>query len=87
MHKHLSLILPLLFSLKTWSNDKQPNYTVEQLIEYLDLEGHIEGGFYRRTYEATNTSLVPTETGERFSMTSIFYLLSAESPIGHFSSE
>ena len=60
------------------------NYTVDQVIEYLQLEGHVEGGFYRRTYEATKTPKISTDAGKRFSMTSIFYLLSAESPIGHF---
>jgi predicted cupin superfamily sugar epimerase len=60
------------------------NYTVEQVIEFLQLDGHVEGGFYRRTYEATTTPKISTDAGKRFSMTSIFYLLSAESPIGHF---
>lgn len=60
------------------------NYTVDQVIEYLQLEGHVEGGFYRRTYESTTTPKISTDAGKRFSMTSIFYLLSAESPIGHF---
>jgi predicted cupin superfamily sugar epimerase len=66
------------------SNENNNQLTVEQIIDYLDLEGHVEGGFYRRTYEATTTAKIATDSGERFSMTSIFYLLSAESPIGHF---
>lgn len=54
------------------------------LIEALALEGHIEGGFYRRTYEATGTPRVDAGHGERFSMTSIYYLLTAAGPVGHF---
>lgn len=87
MFKRLTYLLILVLCIinaKAWSFDTNRNYTVAQLIEYLDLEGHVEGGFYRRTYEATNTAKISTNSGERFSMTSIFYLLSAESPIGHF---
>lgn len=63
-------------------DDDIPSAT--EVIELLGLEGHVEGGFYRRTYEATDKPRVNTEQGERFSMTSIFYLLTAEGPIGHF---
>ncbi|WP_238549460.1 cupin domain-containing protein [Congregibacter litoralis] len=56
----------------------------QTLIESLDLKGHVEGGFYRRTYEATNQPRVDSDGAERFSMTSIYYLLTAEGPIGHF---
>lgn len=87
MCKKLTVLLfciTILIPTQACSSTTKPNYTVEQLIEYLDLEGHVEGGFYRRTYEATNTAKVATSSGDRFSMTSIFYLLSAESPIGHF---
>lgn len=55
-----------------------------ELIEALGLDGHVEGGFFRRTYEATGKPRVDDGRGERFSMTSIFYLLTAEGPIGHF---
>ncbi|MFK7829497.1 MAG: cupin domain-containing protein [Congregibacter sp.] len=55
-----------------------------ELIELLELEGHVEGGFYRRTYEASQLPRLRTEHGERFSMTSIFYLLTREGPVGHF---
>ena len=54
-----------------------------ELIDALGLEGHVEGGFFRRTYEATDTPRVDAGKGARFSMTSIFYLLTAEGPIGH----
>lgn len=54
------------------------------LIDALQLEGHVEGGFFRRSYEATKTPRVDAGNGERFSMTSIYYLLTAAGPIGHF---
>lgn len=56
----------------------------QALIDALGLEGHVEGGFFRRTYEATDTPRVDAGHGDRFSMTSIFYLLTAEGPVGHF---
>ena len=58
--------------------------TAEQLIESLDLTGHVEGGFFRQTFKADHRPLISTETGDRVNMTSIYYLLSAQSPIGHF---
>jgi len=58
--------------------------SAEDLIESLGLEGHVEGGFYRRTYEATDKARMTVDGSERFSMTSIYYLLTAGGPIGHF---
>ena len=48
------------------------------VIEMLELEAHKEGGFFRRTYEATQAvdDRHPT-------MSSIFYMLTDDSPIGH----
>lgn len=66
------------------TNSTTNKYTLAELVEYLALEGHIEGGFFRRTYQADNRDLIATESGDRYSMTSIYYLLSAESPVGHF---
>lgn len=60
----------------------QPLTTVE-LVEHLNLDGHVEGGFFRRTYASDYTLLTPAGN-RRLSMTSIFYLLAAQSPIGHF---
>ena len=56
----------------------------DELIELLGLEGHVEGGYFRRTYEAQNTPRITTDRGERFTMTSIYYLLTEGGPIGHF---
>ncbi|TYK66651.1 cupin domain-containing protein [Colwellia echini] len=58
--------------------------TAEQLVKALNLEGHVEGGFYRRTFSADHRATIPTDNGERVTMSSIYYLLSAQSPIGHF---
>jgi len=66
----------------TASLDKK--LTAEQLIESLNLTGHVEGGFFRQTFKADHRPLISTEHGDRVNMTSIYYLLSAKSPIGHF---
>jgi len=49
--------------------------------ERLDLEPNLEGGYYRQTYESEAT--VETPDGRRPLLNSIFYLLTAESPLGH----
>ena len=48
------------------------------LIEKLDLKEHIEGGYFSRTYQS------PMQSAERPFMTSIFYMLTADRPVGHF---
>lgn len=58
--------------------------TAEQIAAQLGLEAHVEGGFFRRTYAATHRPPVSTDQGERPLMSSIFYLLGSESPVGHF---
>ncbi|TVZ40437.1 hypothetical protein P886_4868 [Alteromonadaceae bacterium 2753L.S.0a.02] len=55
-----------------------------QIISLLALEPHVEGGFYKRTYEASHQPRVTTPHGDRLSMTSIYYLLTSESPTGYF---
>lgn len=57
---------------------------IARLIEALGLEAHVEGGYFRRNYEPDEGRKLKTGYGERFSMTCIYYLLTAESPIGHF---
>ena len=47
------------------------------LINTLELRPHREGGFYRRTYTA------PFGDG-RATLSSIYYLLTQDSPIGHW---
>lgn len=45
---------------------------------------HIEGGYYKRTYQASNKLLVNDHQQERFALTSIYYMLTYDSPIGHW---
>ncbi|MGO4893466.1 cupin domain-containing protein [Flavobacterium sp. W21_SRS_FM6] len=58
--------------------------STEELVKALNLEDHVEGGFFRQTFKAEHRPMIKTEAGPRVTMTSIYYLLSAESPIGHF---
>ncbi|KXI27719.1 cupin domain-containing protein [Paraglaciecola hydrolytica] len=58
--------------------------TTQQLVDALQLEGHVEGGYFRQTFKADHRPTITTKNGDRVTMTSIYYLLSAESPIGHF---
>lgn len=50
----------------------------EMLIEKLGLQEHIEGGYFARTYQSS------VQNGMRPLMTSIFYMLTSDRPIGHF---
>jgi len=58
--------------------------TAKQLAKALNLEEHVEGGYFRQTFKADHRPTIATENGNRVTMTSIYYLLSAQSPIGHF---
>jgi purine nucleoside permease/predicted cupin superfamily sugar epimerase len=65
--------------------DKSPTQlTAQQLIQSLGLESHVEGGYFKQTFKADHRPTIATENGERVTMTSIYYLLDAKSPIGHF---
>ncbi|TXS90148.1 cupin domain-containing protein [Parahaliea aestuarii] len=56
----------------------------DTVIRELQLEGHVEGGYFRRTYQADDQPRVKTPAGERYSLSSIHYLLTADSAIGHW---
>ncbi|MFD6418127.1 cupin domain-containing protein [Streptomyces sp. NPDC060194] len=58
--------------------------TAEQWIERLRLEEHPEGGYFRRTFQADHRAPVSTPAGPRYTLTSIHYLLTRRSPIGHW---
>ncbi|WP_248741657.1 MULTISPECIES: cupin domain-containing protein [unclassified Pseudomonas] len=58
--------------------------TASNLIASLDLEPHVEGGFFRRTYQADHRDMLETTGGPRYLMTSIYYLLTEDSPVGQF---
>lgn len=63
---------------------KPAHLSYQQLVKALGLEGHVEGGFFRQTFKASHRPKISTDNGLRTLMTSIFYLLTVESPIGHF---
>ncbi|MGI9079587.1 MAG: cupin domain-containing protein [Acidimicrobiales bacterium] len=50
-------------------------------VERLGLEPNLEGGYYRQTFESSAT--VATAAGERPLLNTIYYLLTAGSPVGH----
>ena len=56
----------------------------EQLIATLNLEQHVEGGYFKRTFQADHRAKIETNNGQRYTLTSIYYLLTAQSPIGHW---
>ncbi|MGL6244150.1 cupin domain-containing protein [Pseudomonas sp.] len=58
--------------------------SAETVITALGLESHMEGGFYRRTFQSDHHSMVETGSGPRYLMTSIYYMLTKDSPTGHF---
>lgn len=52
------------------------------LVAGLELEAHVEGGFFRETWGSTAT--VRAEVGPRPAANSIYYLLTRDSPLGVF---
>lgn len=60
------------------------NPTLDQLIKNLDLQPHIEGGYFKETYRPADGMNVATESGQRHILTCIYYLLTADKPIGNF---
>ena len=58
--------------------------TKEQLISQLQLERHIEGGYFKRTYQADHQPKIDTEACPRLPMSSIYYLLTDDAPIGRW---
>jgi predicted cupin superfamily sugar epimerase len=56
----------------------------QALIEQLGLLPHIEGGYFRRSFQSDHRVGVDTPAGERLTLTSIYYLLTVDSPVGHW---
>ncbi|MEJ7597740.1 MAG: cupin domain-containing protein [Kofleriaceae bacterium] len=55
------------------------------LVEQLGLVRHPQGGFFRQTHEtAWSVETADRADGRRPGLNMIFYLLTRESPIGHF---
>ena len=52
------------------------------LIASLALKPHPEGGYFRRVF--TSDYLCNTDLGHRPAMSSIYYLLTDDSPVGHW---
>ncbi|UZM16311.1 cupin domain-containing protein [Pseudomonas kielensis] len=64
---------------------KQNQKNARDLISALELEIHEEGGYYRRTFESGRyVTAEREEGGQRHLMTSIYYLLTQDSPVGFF---
>jgi predicted cupin superfamily sugar epimerase len=57
---------------------------VDELIRQLELEPHVEGGYFRRTFQADHRPMIDAGLGPRYTMTSIYYLLTGEARIGHW---
>jgi uncharacterized protein len=55
----------------------------QQIIEALSLTPHIDGGYFSRTYCSDQTTAVPYDTKPRCLLSSIYYLLTDDSPIGY----
>ena len=54
-----------------------PQLCAETLIKKLNLEPHIEGGFFRRTFTSSSSD------DQHAFCSSIYYLLCISSPLGH----
>jgi uncharacterized protein len=52
-------------------------------IEKLSLVKHVEGGYFSESYRATEEMATPRVGSARSVMTSIYYLLTDDSPINH----
>ena len=58
--------------------------TAEQIIQILRLENHVEGGYFRRTFQSDHRPTLFTGENQRYLTTSIYYLLTQESDVGHW---
>lgn len=55
--------------------------TEQEIIRLLNLQPHIEGGYFRRTY--TSSQQINNQSAARPLLSSIYYLLTKDNPIGH----
>lgn len=62
----------------------QAKPVAQDIINALNLEAHIEGGYFRRTYQSDHRANLETSLGPRYLLTSIYYLLTEQSPVGQF---
>ena len=61
-----------------------PSSISESVIKALGLVKHIEGGYFRRTFISDYSASEEETSPGRKTMSSIYYLLNSESPVGHF---
>ena len=77
--------LVLLASVASHSEERlMPQPDLQTVIDTLGLEAHVEGGYFCRTFQADHRPKIDLGDGERFTLTSIYYLLTHERPIGHW---
>lgn len=60
------------------------NLSSADVIQYLGLEAHIEGGYFRETYRALDNIHTPRTGGDRQLLTSIYYLLNRERSLDYW---
>lgn len=56
----------------------------EEIIQYLGLVEHIEGGYFSETYRSELEINTDRVENKRSILTSIYYLLTSDRPIDHF---
>ncbi|MGD1809691.1 cupin domain-containing protein [Dapis sp. BLCC M126] len=56
----------------------------QDIIEQLSLVKHIEGGYFKETYRSDITVNTDRKGSERKLLTSIYYLLTDDSPVDYF---
>ena len=59
----------------------------QELVSKLSLEPHVEGGYFRRTYQSGHRPMIvggddDGDEANRYLMSSIYYMLTREQPIG-----
>ena len=57
--------------------------TNQQLIMMLGLKPHEEGGYFCRTYQSDQTAAIGPNAESRHLMTSIYYMLTSDRPVGY----
>ncbi len=63
------------------NNDNILPVNTDQVIAYLQLSPHPEGGYFRRSY-TSGVNIVDENASSRPAMSSIFYLLTADQALG-----
>ena len=56
----------------------------EEIIQYLGLIEHVEGGYFTETYRSNINVDTQREGTKRSILTSIYYMLTSDRPIDHF---